>query len=235
MELKDKVIVITGGSSGIGYATAKMCREKGAKVIITGRNAERLENAAKSLGVVGIVGDVSDEAAVKRIYKQIENDYGTIHALINNAGYGYFAPLEEIELDKFNAVMATNVTGAMLMAREAVPFFKKQQYGNIINISSTAGLKGFPGGTAYCASKFALKAMTECWRAELRQHNVRVVLINPSEVQTDFLPNAGLEKRPTNPTKLQAEDIAHAICSVLEMHDRGFVTELTVFATNPKN
>ena len=100
-----------------------------------------------------------------------------------------------------------------------------------MNISSTAGLKGFPGGSAYVASKWALKGMTECWRAELRKYNVRVILINPSEVQTDF----GEKVRDTiNPTKLMAEDIAFATVGALEMNDRGFITELTVFATNPK-
>jgi len=122
----------------------------------------------------------------------------------------------------------------LLSARLAVAIFKKQNSGNIVNISSTAGTKGFAGGTAYSATKFALKAMTECWRAELRQYNVRVILINPSEVQTHFVSNSGRESRPFNPSKLQGIDIAHTICSALEMEDRGFITELTVFATNPQ-
>ena len=106
--------------------------------------------------------------------------------------------------------------------------------GNIINISSTAGKKGFAYGTAYAATKFALKGMTECWQAELRKYNVRVMLVNPSEVQTEFSVNAGNGEREFNPTKLLSEDIAHAVISALEMEDRGFITELTVFATNPK-
>ena len=84
------------------------------------------------------------------------------------------------------------------------------------------------------ATKFALKGMTECWRAELRKHNIRVMLINPSEVQTNFLPNAGRQARPKNDTKLEAEEIAHVVLSMLEMRDRGFITEATVFATNPQ-
>ena len=154
--------------------------------------------------------------------------------MINNAGYGYFDSLENMDVAEFNRVFATNVTGAMMMARGAVPIFKKQNCGNIVNISSTAGTKGFVGGTAYAATKFALKGMTECWRAELRQYNVRVILINPSEVQTHFVQNSGREARAFNPTKLQGVDIAQAICSALEMADRGFITELTVFATNPQ-
>jgi 3-oxoacyl-[acyl-carrier protein] reductase len=122
----------------------------------------------------------------------------------------------------------------MLMARESAKIFIKQMSGNIINISSTAGKKGFAYGTAYAATKFALKGMTECWQAELRKYNVRVMLVNPSEVQTEFSLNAGNGEREFNPTKLLSEDIAHAVISALEMEDRGFITELTVFATNPK-
>ena len=234
MNPKDKVILITGGSQGIGLDTAKMLKEKGAKVIINGRNKERLENVGNKNGLNTIAGDVANESDVKKIYQYIEKEFGRLDALINNAGYGYFDLLENQDKEKFEAVFATNVTGAMLMAKEAVPIFKKQNFGNIINISSTAGTKGFAGGTAYSATKFALKAMTECWRAELRQYNVRVILINPSEVQTEFVINSGREPRPFNPSKLQGADIAHSICAALEMEDRGFITELTVFATNPQ-
>lgn len=234
MNIKDKVILITGGSQGIGLETAKILAEKGARVIITARSSQRLQKVAEEHGLTAIAGDVAQPDDVRQIYQKIQEKFGRLDALINNAGYGYFDRLEDIDIDKFNAVFATNVTGAMLMARAAVPIFKQQQSGNIINISSTAGTRGFASGTAYCGTKFALKAMTECWRAELRQHNVRVVLINPSEVQTEFVVNSGREPRPFNETKLQSEDIAHAICAVLEMNDRGFVTELTVFATNPQ-
>jgi 3-oxoacyl-[acyl-carrier protein] reductase len=131
--------------------------------------------------------------------------------------------------------LATNVTGAMLMAREAAKHFVARKSGNIINIGSTAGVRGAAKGTAYYGSKFALRGMTECWRAELRQHNIRVMLVNPSEVLTDFYATAGLPQDKENVTKLQGGDIAHAVRSALEMDDRGFMIELTVFATNPKD
>ena len=106
--------------------------------------------------------------------------------------------------------------------------------GNIVNICSTASLRGAPNGTAYYASKFALRGMTECWRGELRQYNIRVFLVNPSEVLTNFGAAAGFTQKE-NPTKLRGEDIAHMIKAALEMDDRGFTPELTVFATNPKD
>jgi len=117
-----------------------------------------------------------------------------------------------------------------------MPWLKARK-GNIVNICSTASLRGAANGTAYYASKFALRGMTECWRAELRPSNVRVILVNPSEVMTEFAAHAGLPQRtaPDNPTKLRVDEIAHAVRTSLEMDDRGFVTELTVFATNPKD
>lgn len=234
MNLSGKIVLITGGSLGIGLDTAVKLNSKGANVIINARDESRLEEAGQKHDLVTIKGDVSKESDVEDIYSFVHERYGKLDVLINNAGYGYFDLLEDIDTEKFERVFATNVTGAMMMARQAAKIFKKQNHGNIVNISSTAGTKGFVGGTAYSATKFALKAMTECWRAELRKYNVRVILINPSEVQTHFTANSGRESRPLNPTKLQGSDIAHSICSALEMEDRGFITELTVFATNPQ-
>jgi 3-oxoacyl-[acyl-carrier protein] reductase len=234
MNLKEKIILITGGSLGIGLDAAIKLKAKGAFVIINARDKSRLESVGKQYDLITIAGDVSKETDVKNIYSFIEEKFGKLDVLINNAGYGYFDQLENIDTNKFENVFATNVTGAMMMAREAAKIFKKQNFGNIINISSTAGTKGFAGGTAYSATKFALKAMTECWRAELRKYNVRVILINPSEVQTHFVINSGRDKRSFNPTKLQASEISHTIIAALEMEDRGFITELTVFATNPQ-
>jgi 3-oxoacyl-[acyl-carrier protein] reductase len=122
----------------------------------------------------------------------------------------------------------------MQMAREAAKHFIKKRHGNIVNISSTAGLRGAAGGTAYYASKFALRGMTECWRAELRKHNVRVILVNPSEVITNFSAAAGMKQNP-NETKLRGEEIAFAVKSALDMDDRGFIPELSIFATNPQD
>lgn len=131
--------------------------------------------------------------------------------------------------------MAVNVTGAMITARECAKHFVKNNYGNIINISSTAGRSGFAQGTAYSASKFALSSMTECWRAELRKYNIRVMQVNPSEVQTNFVLNSGREAKQHNATKLEASEIAFTILAMLQMHDKGFITEATIFATNPMN
>lgn len=235
MDLKNKVVLVTGGSLGIGLASAIKLKEKGARVIITGRNAERLKKAADENDLIPIVSDVSKENEVIDLFSQIKNKFGTLDVLVNNAGYGYFETIDNVNVERFNEVLQTNVIGAAVAAREASKIFKEQNSGAIINIASTAATKGFTGGTPYVATKFALRGMTECWRSELRPYNVRVILINPSEVQTEFVVNSGRDKREFNPTKLVADDIAHAVVSSLEMDDRGFITELTVFATNPKD
>jgi 3-oxoacyl-[acyl-carrier protein] reductase len=232
MNLKNAVALITGGGSGIGRGIAEALAASGARVAITGRDKTRLTEAARAMGVHPIQADVSIEADVLRTYAEVLEKFGDLDILVNNAGSGVFKPLVEMELAKFQAVFATNVTGAMLMTREAAKIFIARKRGNVINISSTASLRGAPNGTAYYASKFALRGMTECWRAELRKHNIRVFLINPSEVITNFGAAAGFDQKD-NPTKLRPEDIAHMVKAVLEMNDRGFTPELSVFASNP--
>jgi 3-oxoacyl-[acyl-carrier protein] reductase len=232
MNLKTAVALVTGGSAGIGRAIAQALAASGARVAITGRDKSKLTATAQALGVFPVHADVSKQADVERTYREVLDKFGDLDVLVNNAGSGVFKNLVDFDLASFEAVMATNVTGAMLMGREAAKHFVKRKRGNIVNIGSTAALRGAPMGTAYYASKFALRGMTECWRAELRKYNIRVFLVNPSEVLTDFYPTAGLPQK-TNETKLRGEEIAHAVKAALEMDDRGFMTELTVFATNP--
>ena len=149
--------------------------------------------------------------------------------LVNNAAFGYFAPLVDIELEPFEHMMRTNLTGAMLAGRSCARHFVRQKRGHIVNVGSTAARRGFPRGTAYAASKFALAGMTECWRAELRPHDIRVTQIDPSEVLTGF----GGREPPRSTRKLRPEEIAQLIVSVLELDDRGFVPQFEVWATNP--
>lgn len=233
MNLEHATALITGGTSGIGLAIAKTLASAGTRVAVTGRDERRLAETARAVGALPIRADVSREADVERTYREVFKAFGHLDILVNNAGFGVFKGLVDTDRASFDAVFATNVTGAMMMAREAARHFIERNRGNIVNIASTAGLRGAANGTAYYASKFALRGMTECWRAELRPHNVRVFLINPSEVLTNFSATAGLTQRE-NPTKLRGEDIAHAVKAALEMDDRGFTPELTVFATNPK-
>ncbi len=233
MNLTNKVALITGGSSGIGRATAKALAEVGARVSITGRDKSKLEETARALGVHAIHADVAIEADVHRTYRELTAKFGDLDILVNNAGVGSFKPLIDTDTAVFERVLATNVTGLMMMGREAAKIFIKRNGGNIVNISSTAGLRGAPNGTAYYSSKFAVRGMTECWRAELRKHNIRVMLVNPSEVLTNFSAANGLGTKKINDCKLRAEEIAYGIKATQEKDDRCFIPELSVFATNP--
>jgi 3-oxoacyl-[acyl-carrier protein] reductase len=232
MNLKGARSLVTGGSSGIGKAIAAALVREGGTVTITGRHQDTLEAAAKETGADWIQADVSVEADAVRTVSDFVKRHGGIDILVNNAGFGRFMPLVEMALADLEAVYRTNVFGAFVMAREAAKHFVKQESGNLINISSTSGLKGARGGTAYSSSKFALRGMTECWRDELRRHNVRVMLVNPSEVMTSFAANAGRQQQASE-KKLRAQEIADAIVGALKIENRGFIPEFSVFATNP--
>lgn len=234
MDLKNAAVLVTGGSCGIGFETARLLRERGARVAICARHADMLQSAAKQIDAFPVVADVSNEDDVLRMIREVAKEFEDYNVLINNAGFGSFEPLLELTAEEFFRVWQTNVLGAMLVARESARHFVGQTYGNIVNISSTAGQRGFANGSAYCASKFALHALTQCWRAELRQHNIRVMQVNPSEVQTSFGAAESKPTHPENPSKLNAADIAQLIASMLELDDHGFVTESTIWATNPK-
>ena len=233
MQIKDSTFLITGGSLGIGKATAKLLVEKGGKVAITGRNKSRLEKTAKEIGAFAINADVAKPEDIKNTYDVFLKEFNKLDCMINNAGIGgKWNEVFNLDLQDFTNVYSVNVFGAALMAKYASELFKKQKFGNIINISSTAGTKGFANGTVYASSKFALRGMTQCWQAELRKYNVRVILVNPSEVLTAFGDDEGNERKEVS-NKLRSFEIAHTIVSTLEMDDRGFIPEVTVWATNP--
>jgi 3-oxoacyl-[acyl-carrier protein] reductase len=229
MKISDVRALVTGGTSGIGFEIARQLKEKDSEVVICGRDETKLREAAATIGAHGIRADVSVESEAVDLVRQTIEHMADYNVLINNAGFGSFVPLLDTDLAEMQRLFATNVFGAMVVARESARHFIARKRGSIVNMSSSAGVRGFAGGTAYAASKFALSGMTECWRAELRKHDIRVMQINPSEVQTDFFRGG----RPQSERKLRAIEIAHAALSMLEMDDRGFITDLSVWATNP--
>jgi 3-oxoacyl-[acyl-carrier protein] reductase len=232
MKLKNAKILITGGSSGLGKAMAVELVAQGANVVITGRDKQKLESVANEIGCMALHFDVSNyDSITGNVAKAIEL-LGGLDVLINNAGIGKFDLVEDVKIEDFENVFATNVFGLAILTQEVVKYFKLQNKGNIINIASTAAVKGFAYGTVYAASKFALRGMTQSWQAELRKYNIRVMLVNPSEVPTAFN-QSDRDEKDNEPKKLTPTEIAHSIVSVLSMDDRGFIPELSVWATNP--
>lgn len=167
MDLKGKNILITGASKGLGKATAEMLIKAGANVAITARSSEKLFQTAKEIGAFPIQGDVSIEADVDRIYAVFLAKFGRIDALVNNAGLanGHKSLILICLIGNFIGI---NLFGAAMMGKKAATYFKNQNYGNIINIGSTAALKGFANGSVYATSKFAVRGMSDCWREELQ-------------------------------------------------------------------
>ena len=233
MDLINKIALVTGGSNGIGKEFARQLVAEGAKVYITGRNEQRLTAAAKEVGAIGIASDASDEKDVKAVFEQISEAGEGLDILINNAGFGAgWAEIGEISMDDMLKVYQTNVFGATMMGQEAANIFKAQKSGSIVNIGSTASVKGYGKGSVYASSKFALRGLSQCWQADLRPFNVRVMHINPSEVTTAFGKEDGVSRPEVN-NKLRPKEIADVVISQLKMDDRGFVPEVTVWATNP--
>ncbi len=233
MEIKGANILVTGGNSGIGKETAKQLVELGANVVITGRDEDKLNKVAHEIGAIPLHFDISDLKSIpaksREAFILLE---GRIDALINNAGIGVFPKLGDITIEDLESVYTTNVFGLTMLTQEIIKPFITQGYGNIINIGSTAALKGFERGTVYAASKFAVRGLTQSWQAELRKYNIRVTLVNPSEVTTAFAAEDRVEREEAD-KKLGTQEIADTIISTLKMRDKGFVPEVTVWATNP--
>ena len=221
--------LITGGSRGIGEALVAAARDDGDRVLFTGRDAVAVERVAARTGAHGLVADVAEAEDNRRTVEACGERMGGVDVLVNNAGWGYGAPIGDLDMERMRALFDTNVFGLVDLTNRVVPLMKEQGGGDIVNVASTSGLKGHENGTAYSASKWAVRGISQCWQAELRRHDIRVLSLCPSEVQTDFGGRSGRD----NPKKLYAEDIAHAVMAALSADRRALWPELAVFATNP--
>lgn len=189
MKLSEKIALVTGGSRGIGFATAKILSENGATVIITAKNSERLKKSTLEIpNSIGIVADIRNKDDVKNVINKIIEKFGKLDILVNNAGiFPKIKQLHEIDEDDWNEVLDVNLTGQFRFTKEAIPHLQKTS-GSIINISSDAGLKAYQGfnADAYSASKAALILLTKCWALEYAKDKIRVNCICPGIVDTDM-------------------------------------------------
>jgi 3-oxoacyl-[acyl-carrier protein] reductase len=233
VNLAEAIALVTGGSSGIGRATAARLLGSGARVAICGRRRSELESAAADIGALPIVADVSRATDAADAVRRVIDEFGDYNVLVNNAGAGYFAPLVEIEEARLRALVETNVVGAMLAARESVRHFVRRGGGHIVNVVSLAGLEGFEGGTAYAATKFALRGMGQCWRRELQPHGIRVMQVHPGKTMTGFAAAAGLPSRVSE-RRLRPEDVAEVIVTMLGSDDRVSLDEVEIRQARPE-
>lgn len=191
MKLRGKVALITGGSEGMGYATAKLFLEEGAKVVITGRSKEKGIKALMKLRKLGeaefIQGDVSKSSDAKRMVDGTAAIFGRIDILFNNAGVFVRSLAEDMTEEEWDKVIGTNLKGTFLVSKFAIPYMKRQRQGVIINNSSDAGLIGNRECPAYCASKGGITVMTKAMALDYAKHNIRVNCVNPGTIHTPML------------------------------------------------
>jgi NADP-dependent 3-hydroxy acid dehydrogenase YdfG len=228
MELNNKIAVITGVSKGIGQATANALLAKGAKVFGLGRNSS-INHPNYTFIPCHVRNAQEVKIAFETVFAQTNN---TIHILLNNAGLGYFGMLEEMPQKQITEMMETNVNGTIYCCQEVLPVMKAQQYGHIINIASTAALEGMPQVAAYCASKWAVKGLSESLFREVRDFRIKVTCLYPGSVKTDFFRNSpGIQPHDY---MLMPEDIALSIVQAIEMPDNFHTVNLEVRPLQPK-
>ena len=237
MELKNKKAIITGGSRGLGKATAIAFAKLGIDVAITGRNEEKLQETVaelKGLGVNAIyeIFDVSNYAEVQVGIKNIISNLGTVDILVNNAGIAAFGSFIEMEVNVWEKIIQTNVMGMYYVTKEVLPYLIDKNEGDIINVSSTAGLNGNANVSAYSASKFAVIGLSQSLMKEVRKNNIRVNTLTPSTIASDMALELGITDG--NPEKvLQPEDFAQLIVAGLQLPRRTMMTNASLWSTNP--
>ncbi|MGD0349249.1 MAG: SDR family oxidoreductase [Verrucomicrobiota bacterium] len=192
--IKGKVVVITGASSGLGEATARLLSAEGASVVLGARRVERLKSLADELTAKGgkalaVATDVTHCDQVKRLVDAAVQTFGRIDVMINNAGLMPHSPLERLKIDDWNRTIDVNIKGVLYGIAAALPYMKQQKAGHFINVSSVAGHKVTPNGAVYCATKHAVRALSEGLRVEVKPYNIRTTIISPGAVATE-LPNS---------------------------------------------
>lgn len=237
-ELSGQAAIVTGGSKGIGHATAVALAEAGADVVICSRNREEVEEVARELegkgggSVVGLVCDMRSYDAVRDLVDATVNRFGRVDILINNAGVGGFAPTDEISPDMWRQIIETNLNGAFYAAHEVIPHMRTQGGGWIINIGSLAGKNPFAGGAAYNASKFGLLGFSEAMMLDVRHYGIRVSCIMPGSVATHFGSGAHAPDGSSD-WKLQGEDIAEMVVDLLAFPTRALPSRVEMRPSQP--
>jgi 3-oxoacyl-[acyl-carrier protein] reductase len=230
--LKDQVALITGGSSGIGFAVARMALSEGMRVAISARNKEKLSRALAELKkeaqseerLMALPADVSVASQVEGMVRETVQKWNRIDLLVNNAGIGQWAPIDEMTEEEWDRVQAVNLKGAFLCTKTVLPVMKRQRSGYIVNISSLAGKEGMAGVAAYSASKFGMIGLTESLLEEAIEHQIRATAICPGYVATPMVAGASVPPEEMIPPS----DIGKIIIGLLHLAPVTVIKEIVV-------
>lgn len=237
MNINGKNAIVTGGGRGLGKAVALALANEGVHVAVTGRNEENLKNTVEEIKALGVnsayaVFSIDNESEVKAGIESLAQQLGSVDILVNNAGIGDFGSIEEMSSETWEQVIKTNLFGVYYASKAVYPFLKANGEGDIVNVASTAGLKGGPNMSAYAASKAAVVSLSQSMMAEWRKQNIRVITLTPSTIASDMSIQGGLTDG--NPDKvLQPEDFAEWVRDILKMNRRALIANGSIFSTNP--
>ena len=235
--LKGKKAIITGGGSGLGKATALAFAKEGIDVAITGRNEKNLQETVAELKALGVNAtyskfDVGNHQEVKVGIEAIIKEFGSLDILVNNAGIAAFGTFLEMSPEDWQGMIQTNVMGMYYVTREVLPHLIKNNQGDIFNVSSTEGINGNAGTSAYSASKFAVIGLSESLMKEVRKNNIRVCTLTPSTIASQMSLDLGITDGDVEKV-LQPEDFAELIVSALQLPRRAMLKSASLWSTNP--
>lgn len=241
--IEGKVVVITGASSGLGEATAWHLSEQGASIALAARRTNRIESLANDIkdnsgNAIAVTTDVTDRDQVKQLVDQAVEEFGKIDVMINNAGLMPFAPLERLNIDEWDQMIDVNIKGVLYGIAAALPHMKEQESGHIINVSSVAGHKVNPGGTVYCATKHAVRAISEGLRQEVKPYNLRTTIISPGAVDTELPDSSRDEDMKENMNEyyeeyaIPADSFARAVAYAISQPEEVDINEILYRPTN---
>jgi len=235
--IEGKVVVITGASSGLGEATARLLCAQGASVVLGARRADRIRSLAEELTgrggkALAAATDVTDRAQVKRLVDAAVQAYRRIDVMINNAGLMPQSLLERLKIDEWDRMIDVNIKGVLYGIAAALPYMKQQKAGHIINVSSVAGHKVGPGSAVYAATKYAVRALSEGLRQEVKPYNIRTTVISPGAVATE-LPNSSTDPDVAERLRkfygefaIPADSFARAVAFAMSQPDEVDVNEI---------
>jgi short-subunit dehydrogenase len=219
MSFRNKIVVITGASSGIGAASCVEFAKKGASIVLVARRKEKLEEIKKTLAKFNTKTmicqcDVSQKSLVQKMSKDVLDEFGKIDVLVNNAGFAIYGSVSDLTVEQIEAQMATNYFGMVYCTKSFLPKMLEQNSGHIVNVASVAASFGLPGIASYCASKFAMLGFSEGLKHELHGTKIGVTVVSPIMVKTNFFDHESFQSMPKySPTALNAQTVARAVIS----------------------